>query len=168
MTSNYPKTYVLERIGARRVSLQAKQKTENETIAAAENTITDYYAEELPELTNRVKELLHFATKSKLTGEMAKDQQVIARIRDEAQKIGNPPYRMRHNERPSDTAARDRVAALNRLKDITHELDALEHTEAYLRGTPVDEFSLTSLKRLGLIEAIKFNLDDAMKGGASK
>ncbi|WP_284761542.1 hypothetical protein [Curtobacterium sp. MEB011] len=165
MTSNYPKSYVLERIGARRVSLQAKQRAETATIAAAEKVITDEYAETLPELTNRIKELLAFANKSKLTGEMSKDQQVIARIRDESLKIGNPPYRMRHNERPGDMAARDRVAALSRLKDINRELDALEHTEAYLRGTPVDEFSLTSLKRLGLIEAIKFNLDDAMKSG---
>ncbi|WIA96450.1 hypothetical protein [Curtobacterium sp. MCBA15_004] len=166
MTSNYPKSYVLDRIGARRVSLQAKQKIETATIAAAEKVITDDYAETLPELTNRIKDLLAFANKSKLTGEMPKDQQVIARIREEAQKIGNPPYRMRHNERPADVAQRDRTAAKSRLADITRELDALEHTEAYLRGTPVDEFSLTSLKRLGLLEAIKFNLDDAMKAGS--
>jgi hypothetical protein len=164
----YPKTYVLDRIGARRVSLQAKQTSEEAAIAAAEKTITDEYAEKLPELTGRIKELLAFATKSKLTGDMAKDQQIIARIRDEAGKIGSTPYRLRHDERPADTAARDRVAARSRLADITRELDALEHTEAYLRGTPVDEFSLTSLKRLGLIEAIKFNLDEAIKGKASK
>ena len=38
------------------------------------------------------------------------------------------------------------------------EQGSLEHALAYLQGTPVDAFSLTSLKQLGLLDAVKFDL----------
>jgi hypothetical protein len=39
----------------------------------------------------------------------------------------------------------------------------LQHAEAYLQEMPADEFSITALKTLGLMEAIKFRLEPEAK-----
>jgi hypothetical protein len=45
---------------------------------------------------------------------------------------------------------------------IRDEETSLEHARAYLVDTPVDEFSWTALKALGLLDAVKFDLGEAI------
>jgi hypothetical protein len=52
----------------------------------------------------------------------------------------------------------DKIASAKRIPALEEELDRLEHARIYLEGTPVDSFSLTGLKQLGLLEAIKFDI----------
>jgi len=48
--------------------------------------------------------------------------------------------------------------AMHKLESAKKELSLLEHAEAYLKESPMNDYSITALSKLGLIEAVKFSV----------
>lgn len=59
--------------------------------------------------------------------------------------------------------ANDLAKAIAELESAQRELALLEHAEAYLSESPMEDYSITALTKLGLIEAVKFSLVDTQK-----
>lgn len=150
-TTNYPKSYILERIAARRVSIESKRTADTNLVAVNRDTVIEQQQVFLDELKAKVEE----KTQSILNAKLSDDPDRNLNLLNSMSSI----YLTTRGVPRWDNKI---TAANTRLRQYDHELDALDHTEAYLKGTPVEEFSLTSLQRLGLMEAIKFNLDDAL------
>lgn len=159
--SNYPKSYVLERIEARRSSLAARQREiESEAIGFAEEM-----EGALEIWTNNFHSDLHRALEVNIFN--AEDAQ---RAEDLATGAGGPLPGFAPTPYAHDNLTREQRLTLSKReadrRDQEYdrnakELDAIDHVKAYLEGTPVDEFSLTQLRTLNLLDFVKFNLTRA-------
>ena len=171
MASNtFTKTYILERIEARKASLKrqidASSKILNEFNEGQKTKIGEWLTETdawIVQVKDAMKAADRAFTLSSTPLEAAKSTTALAKLimggryntpPQIAQQRGNPYF----GNGPIDTATKTLEAA-------EKELDALEHTHIYLTATPVEEFSLTGIKQLGLLDAIKFNLADAKAAG---
>lgn len=157
MTTTYPKQYVLDRIAARKASLESAQREEEgEAIALAEelDKARDVWAEKFRADLDQARTLLILnEADAKKAQEMAKNaggplpgHHPIGFTGENDTPEQALTRRKRNHERVSQHARR------------AAELDAIDHVTAYLQGTPVDEFTLTQLKTLGLLDFVKFDL----------
>lgn len=159
MTTTYPKQYVLDRIAARRASLEAAQReAEAEAIGIAEEI-----SAALTNWEDEVDTLLHQARSiNVLNVDDAKRKLSIAKRASEMRVPGEGPLGRRgEQETPEQALSRrayDARLAEPAVQRRAAELDAIDHVTAYLQGTPVDEFTLTQLKTLGLLDFVKFDL----------
>jgi hypothetical protein len=55
----------------------------------------------------------------------------------------------------------------NEITQLRREANLLIHARAYLVESPVEEYSITALQKLGLLDAIKFNLTRVQDRGDS-
>lgn len=150
-TTNYPKSYILERIAARRASIESKRTTDTAIVAREQGGVREKQQAYLEEIQAKAQERIDAVLHTELGDDVDRNYRVLSNI-------GN----IYLSTRGIPSLGQQGTQASARLQQYARELDALDHTEAYLKGTPVEEFSLTSLKRLGLMEAIKFNLDEAL------
>lgn len=171
-TTTYPKKYILERIAARKGSLERKLKEagaffdelERGSEEAIDNNASEileriYHVEKLAKKVRNVvgssdrKELMRLyrdmmSSANTLASSKGGDEFELVFERDQiARGIGyNDPRREKAFE------------AKKTLERVPGEIAGIEHVEAYLTETPVDEFTLTALKQLGLLEVIRFDL----------
>lgn len=159
MANTYPKQYILHRIGARKVSLEAAQReAEGEAIEVAE-LIND----QLDNWMDTVNDLLYQARSVRvLNVEDARRKVALAKQAIETRIPGEGSVGF-YPENDTPEGALTRRARAVHLAEAgvqrrAAELDAIEHVTAYLQGTPVEEFTLSQLRTLGLLDFVKFNL----------
>jgi len=171
MASNtFTKTYILERIEARKASLKrqidASSKILDEFNEGQKTKIGEWLTETdawIVQVKDEMKKADRAFVLSSTPLEAAKATTALAKLIINGRYNTPPQVAVRRegqyfNNSPIDAAAKTLAAA-------EKELDALEHTHIYLTATPVEEFSLTGIKQLGLLDAIKFNLADAKAAG---
>ncbi len=166
MSANLPKQYVIDRIKAREGRLDILLVQDQElldSMKAAQIADLDAIREA------NVKTILDFAEKVK---EMDKDYDKAVTY-DEKYKILNSMERspsLRFS--PSSYIQSDRERKLNGgrrtmadvqkdIRDQRQEQADLVHARLYLEEMPVSEFSMATMKNLGLISVLKFSLTDA-------
>lgn len=150
-TTNYPKSYILERIAARRASIESKHTTDTAIVAREQAGVLEKQQTYLDEIKAKARDAIQTILDLEVGDDVQRNYRAL-----------NSVSSIYFSNRGVPTLSQAGAQASARLDKYAHELDALDHTEAYLKGTPVEEFSLTSLQRLGLMEAIKFNLDEAL------
>lgn len=161
MSTTYPKSYVVERVEARAASIQAKLRA---------NEARDI------ELSEDIDNALQGWTKQFDADLFAARSVVVINLEDarRAQELakqaggrlpGEEPVSVwEENPNREQQLTRRKRQAVDREREtraLQAELDAIDHVKAYLQGTPVDEFTLTQLKTLGLLEFVKFDLTRA-------
>lgn len=165
-TTLYPKSYIMERMAARRVSIESRRDADTKIVADYKSTQVHRQKVWFETSISKITAALDEYGQVVLGDNYDTNKKIIGSLNSDIQAAGDnfprtyQPYGYQNGSPSADQIA---SAAEERLREYAVELDALDHTEAYLRDTPVDEFSLTSLKRLGLLEAVRFTLDDATK-----
>jgi hypothetical protein len=158
-TTTITKKYVQDRIGAR--------------IATLERVIQDGRNAEDELMQRKIKPMKEWYSKTSVAVVSAYDW--LAGVDVSTIKDGDlPRYIQQLNSLlPSgwqDSSRWNYDAAAGALKERIEagtragvEKIKLQHAQAYLQEMPADEFSLTGLKSLGLMEAIKFRLEPEAK-----
>lgn len=170
--TTYPKSYILERIDARLNTikrLHAEHTALIEKYRVEHHKALNEYCDEMQVWTNRLANVTlpdlvkkahqRAATKNSLSleemealaGWFEKATEDVPKRPNDFRRTGAYHYRASDKEKAIYRANSDR-------KLLDKEEDDLQHARAHLVGTPVEEFSLTGLRQLGLLEVIKFNL----------
>lgn len=162
MTEKFPKSYVIERIDARKGRLSlAKSKTQAELDALQESLLGA-----LDSIFNKNVTAVEAAWDR---AKAARKEYSVATTFAEKYKIANEmrninmesTYAIRHHERPTSIKKSASIDELKRaLNEIERETESLDHARIYLEDLPVDEFTLASLRSLGLLSILKFDLAD--------
>lgn len=173
-TRTFPKSYLLERIDARIASLDRQDAVDAPAVAlnrAAADSGALGWLRGLPDVLNSIA---RDAKKRLATLDSFTPGDHGSQIREAAKAIETRLGQVERDPYPrpgwGTQAASDREAANNaerRIGERRRERDALTHTRAYLTDTPIEEFSTTMLGRLGLLDAVKFNLDEARAEAAA-
>lgn len=165
-TNAFPKSYIIERIAARKASLQSK-------VDAGTKAAADWEIIARPKL---LESLQAAAESAKKTADLAAKRAKEAKTADwDAEQIrifiGQSEERRSTRDtfptiqggstwgfREYETKLAEHRKLFEAGNAAQRELDKLEHAEAYFVETPVDEFTITGLKQLGLLDAVKFDL----------
>lgn len=168
MSNAFPKSYIIERIAARKASLQSKVDAGAKAASDWDEFAREKLILQLDQMVEKAAKTLDKAKESaKASRDLHSDDLYHA-----VQQAGTTPsispfpsvnmggvYGYRDYEQ--------KYNAMRKLRDegnaAERELDKLEHAEAYFVETPVDEFTITGLKQLGLLDAVKFDLGAVSK-----
>lgn len=155
--TTFSRDYVVQRIEARVASLGSKVATtrtalEELTVRQSKGDLA--WAMALPQQLHAAE--VAIMKKTAKLPEFSPER--VVEVCNEVQKI---LHLLGSADRPVlNYTDRDRMQQV--MHDINHheqEVALLEHTLAYLRESPVTEFTVTSLQKLGLLEAVRFSLD---------
>jgi len=163
MSDKFPKQYVLDRVAARRGSLTIKIDAGTTEI----NELKDSQLGKLGEVMEK-NEVLIEGLQLRLVA--ARKAYAAAKTYDEKARALSPicgyvsleqlPY-LSSSNRASRTPLGEMEA---KVQEHRKERTNLEHARLHLENMPVDEFSLASLKSLGLLNVLRFDLDEAARG----
>ncbi len=157
--TTFTQDYVLKRIDARTGSIEmriAALQPELAKVDAAVAVKAGKWAEKIVKHAEAAKEAgLEIVKQGTLP---TKEQ--IARTNSLASLL-HPTY-----EDWSDREARQTIE--QEIKQLRREAGLLIHARAYLVESPVEEYSITALQKLGLLDAIKFNLTRVQDRGDSQ
>lgn len=166
MSDKFPKQYVLDRIAAREGSLTLKIDSDERLIEAwKKSKITNLdarFEKTRAEIHNAVATLKDVEKAYAKAQDFDQKKQALKAlsplsISDPAREL----YWETNSEKvPGDT--RSLSAIQHSVAEMRKEMVALAHARIHLTEMPVTEFSLSSLKSLGLLSALKFDLAEAV------
>ena len=146
----YPKSFVLQRVQTRLDVLRSD-------IAQGEEAVARHLAEREPVLKEFLeKQIVQTDEKRDLLRKLALDWPDLPVI--EQQKRLSEVTGRGHQYAPqlySDRSIGDLGSKLDRLR---HEVSELEQLKAYIDESPIEVYSVTSLRQLGAIDVMKFSL----------
>jgi hypothetical protein len=167
VVTTFSKAYVIERIEARQATLDlkiAEAKTHvAEVTALYDSKVEEVFRANLDAISVGLDKGKKLAKKFDSATDPVERREIADSLRKAIQLTEIPSakgYVQRHH--PGEYAGmteRDRVAAeISDSAEWRRESIALTHVLAYLREVPLEEFTLTALGKLGLVDAIKFTL----------
>lgn len=142
--TTFNKQYVKDRIAARRASLESKIRSANGQEAQfwqAEKQAAEAW---LVDVRNKMAAVEAWAANNEF-----KDSDTIRQLEVLVEQIprrGRVDYNIRN-------AHEDLTREVRRAKS---ELTQLDHASAYFDESPVEEYSITALQKLGLLDVVKF------------
>jgi hypothetical protein len=162
MGDKFPKSYVLDRIEARKGSLTIKIDADERRLAdwkQRQEAALDSAFEQNKAHVEQAASRLRKAEKAyaKADGYDAKRQVLTDHF-----KSWSPTYTVGIDDRLSrydDENSPGKVA--KRLKEYRTEYSDIEHARLHLQEMPVDEFTMATLRSLGLLSVLKFDLASA-------
>lgn len=147
--TTFDKGYILQRIDARLASIKSqleKHRPILDEIVQKQRVLDREWAEKsVPRLERQLKSLKRYAK-----GEGTKE---------DAERVSNLGHGYSRSYLSYEDRERKNVSE-EAVRKLTREEGLLIHARAYLVEAPVEEYSLTALSRLGLIDAVKFSLND--------
>lgn len=162
-SNNLTKQYVVDRIEAR-IGQIDKQVTE------ARALITKHQSDAIPKIAKEIGKIEEkVVNRIKLAKEAAKTDNYkdaayqLSKLNSDLSgfRASDMPGMLPHTGMYSDKAD-PLVRAQNAIVQLPQEKLALEHSLVYLKELPLETVSLTTLRQLGLLEAVKFSLDVAI------
>lgn len=150
-TQTFDKGYVVQRIEARMASLASRVEQRQGIIDEIEKTLDMSWVDNL----DRETKLITLPEVTRQAAQKAKTfDEKIAVISEFNGKIAALGSKKGLDYQTGNL----RSDALQEKRRFQAEIYTLEHALAYLKESPIDEYSVTSLQRLGLLEAVKFAL----------
>jgi hypothetical protein len=168
MSDKFTKDYIEERIAARRGALTIKIGAAKEKVAAANEArgkvILDWYEKSVKAVNSAVtariaadKELVNAKTPEEKYRAVAKYAQGLDKI-DRYMPHLIQPARGYDQKTMNRLEKNDPTRLALEIRLWENELEQLDHVSVYFKEAPVTEFTVSSLRSLGLLEAVKFSI----------
>lgn len=160
MTDKFPKQYVLDRIDARkgRLAIEKSQVLSEQT--DLQDRLRDALDTLVEENVKRIEAYVDTAHAAQKTYEAETDFNAKMKAAETLSRNVSSLRSTYNVKNLAQSKSGNLTDLATRLKQIENEVESLDHTRIYLEGMPVDEFSLASLRSLGLLPILKFSLAD--------